>query len=162
MPYLLRQLKATWYTQEMAPQSMELSTPLMIMRGKKSSKVILWKWMNVAWSIDSICAGRRENIIQLLWYFVMWEQPLLSELVHVVAVMFKLGYFFSNWHCHSILACIELQIYWEKTHKHSKTIIIHAKDYQYSLWIMSKGKDIWEHHLSPMPYESDTKCHHHL
>ena len=85
--------KATWYTQEMAPQSMELSTKLMIMRGKKSSEVVIyiWKWMNLAWFIDTICAGRRENIIQLLWYFVMWEQPLLSELVHVFAVMFKLG-----------------------------------------------------------------------
>ena len=30
-------------------------------------------------------------------------------------------------------------------------------DYQYSLWIMSKGKDPWEHHLSPMPYESETQ-----
>ena len=98
----------------------------------------------------------------MLWNFVMWEQSLLSELVHVFAVIFKLGYFFSNWHCHSTLACIELQIYWGKTHKHSKSIITHAKDYQYSLWIMSKGKDPWEHHLSPMPYESDTKCHHHL
>ena len=38
---------------------------------KKSSEVVIWKWMNLAWSIDTICAGRRENIIQLLWYFVM-------------------------------------------------------------------------------------------
>ena len=87
----LRQLKATWYTQEMAPQSMKLSTPLMIMRGKKSSEMVIWKWMNLAWSIDTVCAGGRENIIQLLWYFVMWEQPLLSELVHAFAVMFTLG-----------------------------------------------------------------------
>ena len=50
----------------MAPQSMELSTPLIIMRGKKSSEVVIWKWMNLACSIDIICAGRRENIIQLI------------------------------------------------------------------------------------------------
>ena len=42
VPYLLRQLKATLYTQEMAPQSMELSTPLMIMRWKKSSEVVIY------------------------------------------------------------------------------------------------------------------------
>ena len=75
---------------------MELSTPLIIMRGKKSREVVTWKWMNLAWSIDTICAGRRENIIQLLWNFVMREQSLLSELVYVFAIMFKLGYFFSN------------------------------------------------------------------
>ena len=55
----------------MAPQSMKLSTPLMIMRGKKSSEMVIWKWMNLAWSIDTVCAGGRENIVQLLWYFVM-------------------------------------------------------------------------------------------
>ena len=33
------------------------------------------------------CASRKK----LLWYFVLWKQLLLSKLVHVFAVMIKLG-----------------------------------------------------------------------
>ena len=36
------------------------------------------------------CASRKK----MLWYFVLWKQLLLSNLVHVSAVMIKLGKFF--------------------------------------------------------------------
>ena len=41
-------------------------------------------WHNMCWL-------ERKHHSVAFNYFVMWEQPLLSELVHVFAVMFKLG-----------------------------------------------------------------------
>ena len=88
-----------YHTQEMAPLGME----------SNGITQWLWDWRNrvvVLCKKDAPCiihcAGRREKTIQQLWYLVLWEQLLLSNRVHVFAIMSKLGQLFfklaTPWH----------------------------------------------------------------
>ena len=124
------------------------STSLMIMLGKKSSEVVLWKLMHLASFTDTICAGRREksfNCLGILFY----ESNLYSVNWYTYLQKCLSCNVFFQIDTSIILPSFEFQLY-QKTLKNIKTLSVLSLDHVF------KGNGCWEHHLSLVPDESKT------